>query len=229
MRCRKVRSFLSAYCRDELTGRRQAAVSEHLLDCESCRAEEEVYRQMYAATAELPDEPISEAFNARLLDRIAQERFAETRTRAYLPKSAPLFSWRKAVPVVVSACLAIFAVVSMMPSTDQSGSPTFAGNSADDSYLTAQPVNNPNMPVRMHKDWSLDRQLAQAQRASRISDNLMPAGSFGRSYATPVSVEAPLTGRPVPYLKSNLQMRPVVRTYVSPANTTVNQEGDKPY
>lgn len=228
MRCRKVRSCLSAYCRDELAGRRHATVSEHLLNCESCRAEEEVYRQMYAAAAEMPDEPVSEDFNARLLNRIAQERFAETRTRAYLPKSAPLFSWRKAVPAVVAACLAIFAVVSMMPS-DQPGAPALADKSADDAYLTAQPVSNPNMTVQMHKDWSLNRQLAQTERANRISNNLMPVGSFGRSYASPVSNGAPLTGGPVPYLKSNLQVRPVVRTYVSPASITVHQEGDKPY
>lgn len=228
MRCRKVRSFLSAYCRDELMGRRQAAVSEHLLNCRSCRTEEEVYRQMFAAMAEMPEEPVSEDFNARLLDRIAQERFAETRTKAYLPKSAPLFSWRKAVPAFVAACLAIFAIVSMMPS-HQPGAPAMADKSADDAYLTVQPVSNPNMTVHMPKGWSLDRQLAQAERANRIRNNLMPVGSFGRSYATPVSTGAPLTGRPVPYLRPNLQMRPVVKTYVSPAGATVSQEGDKPY
>ncbi len=228
MRCRKVRSCLSAYCREELTGRRYTAVSEHLLNCKSCRAEEEVYRQMYAAVAKIPSMPVSTDFNARLLDRVAQERFAETRTRAYLPKSAPLFSWRKGVPVVVTACLAIFAVVSMMPSTDQPGSRVLAGDSSDDSYLTVQPVSNPNMTVRMHKDWSLDRQLAHTQRANRISNNLMPVGSFGRSYATPVSTGAPVTGRPVPYLRQNLQVRPVLKTYVLPASTA-NQEGDKPY
>jgi len=112
MRCRKVRSFLSAYCSGELDRRHNRAVSEHLLTCAACRREEAVYRQMVEAVAEVPQMGITEDFNSRLLNRIAQERFAETRTKAYMPKPAPLFLWRRVAPVLATFCLAVFVVFS---------------------------------------------------------------------------------------------------------------------
>ncbi len=49
---------------------------------------------------------VSGEFNNRLMERIAQERYAETRakahTRAFLPQKAPLFAYRRLVPALVS-------------------------------------------------------------------------------------------------------------------------------
>ena len=51
MRCRKVRSFLSAYCSDELNVRRKLAVSEHLSACSSCRQQDALIRSMNSSTS----------------------------------------------------------------------------------------------------------------------------------------------------------------------------------
>jgi len=237
MRCRKVRSFLSAYCHDELNSRRKLAMSEHLLTCSACRREEDIYGQMAETSAQLPSVEISEDFNTKLLNRIAQERFAETRTRAYLPKAAPLLSWKGLAPVVVTACLAVFAVISLVPN-DNSSSPMFAGDETsltdpgsgdlDDSYLTVQPTTNPHMTVNMEKNWSLDRQFARAERIRKISNSIIPTGSFGSQQYQLTSSGSSLTGQPVPYLLNQYRMRPVVKIYVLP-QTTTRQEGNKPY
>ena len=234
MRCRKVRSFLSAYCHDELNSRRKLAMSEHLLTCSACRREEETYRQMSESVTEIPSVGVSDDFNARLLNRIAQERFAETRTKAYMPKAAPLFAWKRLAPVVVTACLAVFAVVSLMPG-DEASSPMLAadhvnpsGSAAlDDAYLTVQPTANPHMTINMEKNWSLDRQFARAERIRKISNSIIPAGSFGSQGAQLTSSNS-LTGQPIPYLLNQYRMRPVLRTYVRPQSVS-QQEGNKPY
>lgn len=231
MRCRKVRSYLSAYCHDELDGRRRLAVSEHLLTCDTCRAEEAVYEQMSEALPQMEKVAISDDFNARLLDRIAHERFAETRSRAYQPKAAPLFMWRKVVPVVVTACLAVFAVIAMIPDGNNP-SPMMAGQTEDldDSYLTVQPVSNPHMTVNLTKDWSLDRQMAQAEQGSRISNQMIPASSFGgRQYHSPLAHRVSLPGQPIPYLSGQYRMRPVFKIYVPAQQGTPQKEGEKPY
>ncbi len=235
MRCRKVRSFLSAYCHDELNSRRRLTMSEHLLTCSACRREEDIYRQMAEASEQLPSLEITHDFNTKLLNRIAQERFAETRTKAYLPKAAPLLVWRRLAPVVLTACLAVFAVISLVPNDDGS-SPMLAGdqtnlgtsNDLNDSYLTVQPTTNPRMTVNMEKNWSLDRQFARAERIREISNSIIPAGSFGGQQYQLTSSSRSLTGQPVPYLLNQHLMRPVVKIYVLPQSTT-RQEGSKPY
>ncbi|MFH1688191.1 MAG: zf-HC2 domain-containing protein, partial [bacterium] len=230
MRCRKARSYLSAFCHDELAGRRRLAVSEHLLKCNSCREEEVFYREMSAASVELAPPPLSDDFNAKLLHRIAHERFAETRSKAYLPKSAPVIAWGRLAPVLITACLAVFAFISLVPG-DDGGSPSLATRSSglDDSYLTAQPDSNPNLTVRLNSDWSLDRQLAHAQRADRISNAIIPASSFGgRQHQGPLHARLAASGQPIPYVIQHYQMRPVLKTYVAPRSNP-GQEGSKPY
>ena len=111
MRCRKARSLLSAACSDELDARQHAAVREHVADCPSCKWEYAYYSSIREAGQEMPDVPVSDDFNSRLLNRIAEERFAETRTKAYLPKRVPRFQWRSLVPVTVVAGL--LAVVTL--------------------------------------------------------------------------------------------------------------------
>ena len=80
MRCRKARSYLSAYCNDELTDRTRLAVSDHLSTCSTCRKEEAIYRSMISSGAEIEGLKVDDDFNTRLLNRSAQERFAQTRT-----------------------------------------------------------------------------------------------------------------------------------------------------
>ena len=89
MRFRKTRSLLSAFCNGELSGRKHEKVRKALADDEALRREEAVFESIRKASRELPEKTVSDDFNARLLDRIARERFAETRSSAYLPKAAP--------------------------------------------------------------------------------------------------------------------------------------------
>lgn len=219
MRCRKVRSFLSAYCSDELVGRRKLAVADHLADCSSCRTEEAAYRSVYLAAREVPALKVAEGFNARLLDRVAHERFAETRTKAYLPKSAPVFSWARVLPVAASAMvIALVGIFAFMP-----GSRLVPGSLADkggsnaaDLYLTVQPTNNPNMTVSMNKNWSIADQYKRSQRVNDISNRVMNRVGFGSLNRQSRLASSP-TGytQARPYVRSFYRIRPILKFYRS--------------
>lgn len=211
MRCQRVRSCLSAYCKDELTGREVLAVREHLSICPACRKEEVLVRNMEAAAHELPKTALSGDFNTRLLNRIAQERFAETRTKAYLPQRAPRFAWRTLAPALTSALVIAVVAIGFMTSPQQSND-TATGLAQSDDYRTVQPINNPNM---LHKNWSLRGQLAQTERLGRISGMLTASSNF-----TNVASQSPhgWAGQN-PYFQELLRMRPVIRVY-QPANST---------
>jgi len=225
MRCRKVRSFLSAYCSDELNVRRKLAVSEHLSTCSSCRQQEAIYRSMNESYPKIPESKVSDDFNARLLNRIAQERFAETRTKAWLPKSAPAFRWGRAVPVLVTVCLLALVTI-MVPGWDDQGQlDHMAGGNLDDSYLTVQPDGNPNMTDRIHDNWSLPTQLALAERVNRISNGLTQIGSFGGYNRATISSSLVSSRRgQIPYAGSYYKVRPVIKVYVVPGTSSGKEE-----
>lgn len=220
MRCRKVRSFLSAYSKGELGDRRKLTISEHLSTCSSCRKEESVYRSMNTASAEIPQLKVANDFNTKLLTRVAQERFAQTRTKAYLPKPAPRAAWGMAIPAVVTAFLLVFVgIATFAPGGDDGGSQMMAskGQDLDDSYLTVQPVDNPNMAASMPKDWSLAGQLEKAERINRISNTVNPTYSFDMlDYSSGASQAAARSNVLVPYVSNYFKVRPVVRVYVVP-------------
>jgi len=231
MRCRKVRSFLSVYCRDELSGRRRRQVSEHLLACPGCRRQEAFYRGMNAAAPELPSLAVSDGFNKRLLKRVAHERFAETRTKAYLPKAAPLFMWRKVAPAVATACVALVAVFITLSPVLEETTPQYAnaGSGLDNSYLTVQPDGNPNMTARLKEDWSLTDHLAQTERISHITNSVTPAASFSHpDYADGLSMLTSSDSRPTPFVANYFRMRPMVRVYVVPPSSA-DKEGSNAF
>lgn len=224
MRCQKARSFLSAYSNGELTGRTRLTVAEHLTGCSSCRQEETFYRTMRLAGADLPKSKLSDDFNTRLLNRIGQERFRETRTKAYQPKNAPIFSWGKAIPVFVSACLVILVGVMVFQS---GGSPVFnaGGNhqyALDDSYLTAEPIDNLNRTTRVNNDWSFNGQMAKAERIRGLSNSLTSAESFGSGNHS-LRPQSHLS-RTVPFVSSHFRIRPVIKIYISPEGHTGRED-----
>ncbi len=226
MRCRKVRSYLSAYCSDELEGRYRLAISEHLSTCSTCRKEAAIYNSLMKSRSEIGDLKVSDDFNAKLLNRIAQERFAETRTRAYLPRTAPKIVWGKAVPALATACLVLFvSVVVFSPGLrEDAGLSTSSTGGLDDSYLTVQPTNNPNLTVNMDQGWSLSDHLARAERVSQISSSMTQLnGMDWQRYSSglrQVSVDA---GSRIPYVPNYFKIRPVVRVYGDPAATSVKE------
>ena len=215
MRCRKVRSCLSAFCKDELGSRQRLAVSEHLAECAACRREAALYKSICETSRELTSPGLSSDFNNRLLNRIAQERFEETRTEAYFPKAAPLLSWGRALPAVVSACVVILAVIVAL--TPQGNVDHAADNSnLDNAYLTAQPTNNPNITQRMADEWSLNRQLAHVDRINSISDLVVP-NYFGQAIpAGMASSVSPHLRQGSPFAPTYYKVRPVVRVYLTP-------------
>ena len=214
MHCRRVRSYLSAFSNDELTGALLRDVREHLSTCPDCRSEEAVYRSMRLTTRQMPSRHLSPEFNSRLIERLAQERFAETRTRAYLPKPAPRLLWRKLVPLAVSVAAVALMAVNLVPyiSGDRPPDPVRpVAVGQNDDYLTAMPLK---------RDWTLNSQLAQTDRLSRLTNYLTQTSGFSRdefaSQAQPVEVFF-------------FPVQPVIRVYDQSGTNVADKENDKVY
>ena len=222
MRCRKVRSFLSAYSHDELVGSKKLTVEEHLADCPACRKEDAMFRSLDKAARQSSSLKVSDEFNNTLLNRIAHERFAETRTKAYFPKQAPILSWGRVLPAMATVCVLVLTAVAVFsPDTNNELNPGYSSTSSlDDSYLTVQPDNNPNMTDKMHKNWSLDRELAKIDRINRISSNLQPVNGFNNSGMNLVSTK---NRSMTPFASHYYRVSPVIRIYVAPQSTAVKE------
>ncbi len=227
MRCQRVRSYLSAYCREELIGRQQLAVKEHLAGCESCRRQEEFQRVMIQKLADLRGPALPADFNTKLLNRLAQERFSETRTKAYLPKRAPTVMWSRLVPVLAGVSVVLFAAVSMLGNrfgvSETSWASSGLSSPLDDSYLTVQPIGNRNMTSKLRQDWTLESQMRQTARFNRLSGMLTSSNGFGSESHGTLEMTNPFTGERMPYTVIIFRMRPVVRVYEP--NSTPQVEG----
>ncbi len=219
MRCRKVRSCLSAYCKDELAGRKKLAVGEHLAVCTDCRAVKAEYHSLGEIGNQIPGMSVSDGFNTALLNQIAQERFAETRTKAYLPKPVPVIRWAAVVPSVVGAFVVIFvAAMSFMPgSLDDNMGMATTHTVINDAYLTAQPIRNPNMTQPIAKDWSLTSQLARTEklreRTQRVINRMRINATAPQYRVSNVSHNTDVAG---PYVPTYYRLRQNVKTYQSP-------------
>lgn len=214
MRCRKVRSYLSAYCNDELTGGKKLAVDQHLAGCAECRKEQAFYQALHDATDTVPTHKVSDDFNNKLLNRIANERFAETRTKAYFPQNPPLPLWGKLVPVAVTACLlfvvglAIYSGNSPFSMNDQYAAVGESGE--NDAYLYVQPTNNPYM--QNNKEWSFNKQLARSERVSELSRNVIRPDGFVHN----ASLTSSSNRNGMPYMPDYSKKRPVIKVFVIP-------------
>ena len=170
-------------------------------------------------------------FNTRLLDRIGQERFKETRTRAYLPRRAPVVGWRQVVPALsVVAVLALVAVYWYFPGAGVvSQGAARSENPTEDLYLTAQPTDNPNLTSPMRKDWSLNKQLRWSDRMARISNSITDQTGFGNLHLTgEFGQRGASANRHGPYISTYYRVQTIIRTYQSP-NRTRQQEDDEIY
>lgn len=209
MRCQKVRYCLSAYCKNELTARERIAIGDHVRICESCRQEEATVRSLQEAMKALPPVNLKVDFNARLLGRISEERFAETRSKAYFPRRSVVPAWRQYVPALVTVSLVLVVAVSVADRFIGNPEETnvIANRQHDESWQTVQPM--------LHKDWSLREQLARAERTNRISGQLTSGRGFGVWYVTP-SQQGTLAGSTVYVVPApETQVRPVIRTFES--------------
>jgi hypothetical protein len=142
-------------------------VREHLATCRECRSEEAVYRSVRLTTRQLPSHHLSADFNAKILNRIANERFAETRTKAFMPKAAPSFVWRRLVPVLSSVAVIALVAIGVAQYTpnqqETAGSAVAVDLGRNDDYLTAQPLP---------RDWRLDSHLAQSDRITSLTTSM---------------------------------------------------------
>ncbi len=169
MRCQRVRSFLSAYCKGELAEKRTGAIAAHLEGCPRCRYEEAAYREMNKSFGQLPSFTVSDDFNSLLLKRVADERFKETRTKAYLPKKIPVVSFNRLAPVVAAACF-VFAFIfsgGMDLFIDTPETPRSVVVELDDSYMTVQP------------EWEFTKEVARATRINGLMNQMAGQNSFG--------------------------------------------------
>jgi hypothetical protein len=183
MRCRKVRSYLSSYCRGELPQGRQKAVLEHLNLCPDCRREESVCREMESTLGRLESYRVSPDFNSRLLDRIARERFKEARTKAFLPRRAPVVRWERLAPVVAITCLMLgmvfFGGIEKIIAPDQTS--MYAENSRSNQvdlqewynrYMEVQPGKDRALVQHTSAGWAFKKQLARANRIKDLMNRL---------------------------------------------------------
>jgi len=190
MRCRRVLSYLSAYCRGELTGRRQRAVRDHLETCPECRREEAVYVEINKAMNRLPELRVSSEFNAKLLDRVAQERFRETRTKAYLPKKVPIFGHGKLIPAFASVCLVLtFVFLGGLDILNRTDKPNVYADreqpavELNDAYLTAEPQPERAYTQHTQANWIFKKKLAKANRMRNLMNRLASQNSFRTPYS----------------------------------------------
>ncbi len=230
MRCQKVRSCLSAFCNGELTGRRFSTVSDHLAICSGCRAEEQNYRSLLKVGQAVNSYRVSDGFNNRLLDRIAHERFAETRSKAYFPKPAPSIIIRRVIPIALTVILVVAVVITNYAPDSNSlpGSLAIGNVQSDDAYRTAQPIDNPNLTGTLRKGWTLDEQLARSDRISRILQKPtfdIPFDNYYRGNAYNVSTSS---SRPVPYVDGYYRIQPVITVFGTTASNA-NKEAEVTY
>lgn len=217
MRFRKVRSFLSAYCNDELSGKRHDAVREHIAQDEHLQAEARAYGAIRKASEEIPEMKVSKDFNASLLNRIAEERFAETRTRAYLPSTrVPSPRWMKVVPALAATMLVVVVGIGMLaPDANLLSVPSGTSTGLDNRYLTAQPVNNPNATVPLPSNWSLDRELQRSQRINQIFSTMTSNHGFVHHTQFPAGLQTVSVQRngATPFVTTYYQVRPILNVY----------------
>lgn len=232
MRCRKAQSLTSAYSSDELEGRRLTALREHLAVCAECRSEAQLMRTVIAAGRSMSSAPLSDDFNRKLLDRIARERFTETRTKPFFPRLRPVALWPRVAAVSVTFGVVLFSLGMFAPGMIQDSSPnsatTFSSISLgeDDSYLTAQPSAHVRRAVPLKRNWSLNEQLALSERISHISNKLTsPSGFSNQSLAGSLRNPAFYPRLSAPYSFQYIRIRPVFRGYRF--NTSQTQGGSK--
>jgi anti-sigma factor RsiW len=73
MNCRKHEGLLVSYMDGRASAAERVEVDRHLLACAACRARVEEFGRLWNVLADAPALPLSSAFDARLLNRIAGE------------------------------------------------------------------------------------------------------------------------------------------------------------
>ena len=231
MRCRKARSYLSAYSKGELSGGRSTRVGRHLEHCSACRRESDIVRSVGEVMKNLPQLRASGDFNARLLQRIGRERFAETRTKAHLPGRIPRLGALRLATIGATAVVVLAAAtgVNLTSPIFRPGALPVAvispegGSTADDLYLTIQPTNNPLLNERK----SISRMVAQYNRWREYSRSLREHSAEEQFLGGDAAMTLASTRTAVDnYPAIDYRIRPVVRNYlIVPDNSSAGKRG----
>ncbi|MFQ5607035.1 MAG: hypothetical protein ACE5GA_03740 [Candidatus Zixiibacteriota bacterium] len=152
---------------------------------------------------------VSEDFNSRLLNRIAEERYAEVNASAslpknFLPKKAPLFGRSRLAPAFASAAIvALVAVGFVRQAGDDSQAPAqsaeqealedYVNNTPataaaplgerlglNSEYMTAQPLDNPTFAGKRADQSSVTGQSFAAKTAAATRMVSSPRWEFAR-------------------------------------------------
>lgn len=237
MRCQRVRYYLSAFFKGELSEGKRKAVAAHLQSCTECSREESVVREMSMAGRRMMAYKTSPDFNARLLNRIAEERFKETRSKAYFPpKRVPVFSWSRALPVAATVCLVLAFVLTggvknllnhdATPMAVERHSP---GSGLDDRYLTVQPQGEHALAIHKRTSsttgqWAFHKELARVNRIKGFVNSLASQSNFD-PYAGRGTDNLIIPVNPRIYLEIILNGQPLIRPLPSNQSTNTLEAG----
>ncbi len=113
MNCRKARSLLSAFSKEELSHSVREKLLEHLEACTSCQKQSVVAEQVSETVRHLPKQELSDDFNMRLFESIHNAPRAERTETVRMPKAAPsafLYRLRFISPVIAVAGMLVLAL-----------------------------------------------------------------------------------------------------------------------
>ncbi|MCP4568047.1 MAG: hypothetical protein GY841_10755 [FCB group bacterium] len=192
MHCRKVRSCLSTYFRQELPADTAAGVKKHLEDCSSCQREAEMVRSVRGLVKEIKPIKASDGFNTALMQKIGQEGQIQNKNKARMPGRIPRFGMARLATVSAAAMVVLAFSISLNLTDYLNGSfspPMAEINSTpginSDRYLTVQPTDNPLLNERksvsnMVKQYNRWREYSRSLRsgsADQFSGNAVLASS----------------------------------------------------
>lgn len=214
MRCQRVRSFLSAYCKGELTEKRSGAIAVHLEGCPQCCHEEAAYRDMNKSVGQLSCCTVSDDFNSQLLKRVADERFKETRTKAYIPKKIPVVTLNRLAPVFAAACF-IFAFIFTGGTNlfiGESETTAYVATDLNESYKDIQPETDHVLSHPTTGEWAFSKEVARATRINGLMSKMAGRNSFGSlASSRQNSYQSSFRARQFP---------PMIRTYLHQLSTS---------
>jgi hypothetical protein len=121
MNCRKARSLLSAFTKNELSHSVNERLVQHLDNCPACKKASVVAEQINQTIRHLPKAELSDDFNMRLFERIHNAPRGVQLESAHLPRNAPsgfVFRIKYAAPVIVAVAL-LLVTTSFVTTTDR--------------------------------------------------------------------------------------------------------------
>jgi len=115
MNCRKARSLLSAFSRDELSHSVKEKLLQHLENCPECQKHKAVADQVSDTVRQLPKHELSDDFNMKLFERIHNENRVEN-APAHMPRKAPssISYWTRVLAPAAAAAVVVIVALGVM-------------------------------------------------------------------------------------------------------------------